>query len=158
MTVETFQQPDVRPIGDRKYLLMEDFAIVWRENSARFRIVIPRGFITDLASVPRLLWTLSNFTPDGLIRAAAVIHDWIYAQQGQLIYGQYQVKVGSLWVPCSLPFSRIRADALFKAINTAACMTRKNVIKAWLGVRVGGLLSWWSDDSAKLQAMGMEAA
>lgn len=153
MQVEPFQQPDVRPIGNRKYLLMEDYTITWWEDGTRFRIVIPREFITDLASVPRLLWTLSNLTPDGLIRAGALVHDWIYAQRGQLTYGLYQVKVGSLWVPCSLPFSRSRADALFQAINTKAEMTRKNVVKAWLGVRLGGLLSWWSDDRDKLKPL-----
>lgn len=39
-------------------------------------IAIPRGFITDLASVPRALWWI--YPPFGLHAAAAVVHDWLY--------------------------------------------------------------------------------
>jgi len=37
---------------------------------------VPRGFETDLASVPRLFWAL--FPPHGAWTLAAVVHDFLY--------------------------------------------------------------------------------
>lgn len=39
-------------------------------------IRVPRGFVTDFASVPRGLWNL--FPPQGKYSAAAVVHDYLY--------------------------------------------------------------------------------
>ena len=51
-----------------------------RRASIRF-INAPAGFVTDLASIPSLLWSwLPN---DGLYMHAAIIHDWIYWDQGR---------------------------------------------------------------------------
>ncbi len=38
-------------------------------------VKVPRGYRTDFASVPRLLWPIVN--PTGPWRAAAVVHDWL---------------------------------------------------------------------------------
>jgi hypothetical protein len=37
---------------------------------------VPRGFITDFASVPRILWNI--LPPTGQYGPAAVIHDYLY--------------------------------------------------------------------------------
>ncbi len=39
--------------------------------------VVPLGFITDLASVPRSLWAI--FPPSGIYTEASVIHDHMYS-------------------------------------------------------------------------------
>ncbi|ECK8872641.1 DUF1353 domain-containing protein [Salmonella enterica subsp. enterica serovar Louisiana] len=39
-------------------------------------ISVPAGFVTDLASVPRIFWTL--LPPDGKYAKAAIIHDYLY--------------------------------------------------------------------------------
>lgn len=39
-------------------------------------LTIPKGFRTDLSSVPRLLWAL--FPPFGDFIRAAIVHDWMY--------------------------------------------------------------------------------
>jgi|SRR5690625_4752075 len=39
-------------------------------------ITIPKGFIWDLSSVPRFLWSL--FAPDGDYEIASLIHDYLY--------------------------------------------------------------------------------
>lgn len=39
-------------------------------------ITVPAGFITDLASIPRLLWSL--MPPNGEYAKAAIIHDYLY--------------------------------------------------------------------------------
>jgi hypothetical protein len=42
-------------------------------------IVVPKGFITDLASIPRVLRNLPLLDVDGLSRRPAALHDWLYA-------------------------------------------------------------------------------
>lgn len=39
-------------------------------------ITVPRGFVTDYASVPRGLWNI--FPPHGKYSAGAVVHDYLY--------------------------------------------------------------------------------
>lgn len=41
-------------------------------------IVVPDGFVTDFASIPRGLWNL--FPPTGKYGHAAVIHDYLYRE------------------------------------------------------------------------------
>lgn len=42
-------------------------------------ITIPKGFITDLSSVPRFLWGVMS--PYGDFLLAALVHDYLYVQQ-----------------------------------------------------------------------------
>lgn len=44
------------------------------------KIIVPKGFVTDGASVPFFLWGF-GFSPWGEYSKAAVLHDWLYAQQ-----------------------------------------------------------------------------
>ncbi|EOG5721796.1 DUF1353 domain-containing protein, partial [Salmonella enterica] len=39
-------------------------------------ISVPAGFITDLATIPRIFWTI--LPPDGKYAKAAIIHDYLY--------------------------------------------------------------------------------
>ncbi|EDQ5128059.1 DUF1353 domain-containing protein, partial [Salmonella enterica] len=39
-------------------------------------IEVPVGFVTDLATVPRIFWSL--LPPDGEYAKAAIIHDYLY--------------------------------------------------------------------------------
>ncbi|EJC5177426.1 DUF1353 domain-containing protein [Salmonella enterica] len=43
---------------------------------ASMRAWVPAGFVTDLASVPRIFWTI--LPPDGKYAKAAIIHDYLY--------------------------------------------------------------------------------
>lgn len=43
---------------------------------------VPAGFITDLASIPRVLRDLPAFDPNGPSRRPAAMHDWLYAWRG----------------------------------------------------------------------------
>lgn len=58
-------------IGEREWLLTDDLVFF----SAKYRgvVIAPRGFQTNLASIPRLLWTV--FPKVGRQDRAAVIHD-----------------------------------------------------------------------------------
>lgn len=41
-----------------------------------FRIVVPTYFRTDMASIPRIFWSI--YPPTGRYQRAAIIHDWLY--------------------------------------------------------------------------------
>jgi hypothetical protein len=58
--------------------IMEPFDY-YRTDDPSSLIRIPKGFITDFASVPRLFWHL--IPPTGHYGKAAVVHDWLYATE-----------------------------------------------------------------------------
>ena len=49
-----------------------------RHDIRQNKIRVPRGTVTDLTSVPRLLWSV--FPPHGRFAKAAIIHDYLYDQ------------------------------------------------------------------------------
>lgn len=48
-------------------------------HSGTASVEVPKGFITDLTSSPRVLWGL--FPPDGRYTKAAIVHDFLYYTQ-----------------------------------------------------------------------------
>ena len=75
----TFTALDLKPLDEyvedrRVYLLLRDLHFR-SENYGN--ITVPRGFKTDLASVPRALTWL--FPTDGRYMEAAIVHDYLYA-------------------------------------------------------------------------------
>lgn len=50
--------------------------LIW--DAGAETITVPTGFLTDLASIPRLLDWLPNLDRDGLSRRPAALHDWLY--------------------------------------------------------------------------------
>ena len=56
--------------------------LVWSGSSTSPAFIVPVGFLTDLASIPRALRNLPAFDPNGRSRKAAVGHDWLYWWQG----------------------------------------------------------------------------
>ena len=90
-----------------------------RWESGGVVVTTPRGFITDLASIPRSLRGVLSVT--GRSRKAAVTHDWGYCSQGM---------------------SRAETDELFRR-----CLISEGVSPAvariyWAGVRCAGLMYW----------------
>lgn len=75
-----FPQPHIEPITERLYRVVEPYVYAWAELGVVYRLEVPAGFVTDLASVPRVLWWL--YRPDGLYRAAVVVHDRLYRHAG----------------------------------------------------------------------------
>ena len=67
----------VSPFADGTYwYLLEDF--IWESKSGEL-ITIPKGFVTDFASIPRPLWMwLPKWAKYG---PASVVHDFLYWEQ-----------------------------------------------------------------------------
>jgi len=103
----------VELLDDRKsWRLLESFVFLDPEVGP---IVVPAGFVTDYASVPRLPLTYTLFGPYG--HAAAVIHDYLYAT------GLYPREV---------------ADRVFHRALRASGIARWRAGLMYAGVRVGG--------------------
>lgn len=83
-------------------------------------VIVPVGFISDLASVPRGLWNI--FPPWGPYSDAAVVHDFLYQMQ--------LVKPRSL---CDYVF--------LEAMAVKQCRAAQRYT-IYLGVRVGGWRPW----------------
>ena len=64
--------------GRPKYQLCEPLLFGGNGSALGLRICVPEGFITDFASVPRLLWWL--FPPSGAYNRATVVHDYLCTQ------------------------------------------------------------------------------
>jgi hypothetical protein len=86
-------------------------------------IVVPEGFLTDFASVPRL--PLAYLTMGGRGKRAAVIHDWMYQ--------------------CAPRWSRDLCDEVFAEALRASGYTAPVVWAMYQGVRVGGQSRYLED-------------
>lgn len=47
-----------------------------------YKIIVPAGFQTDFASIPRIFWGLYGFNPYGPAKFPAVVHDYLYSLRG----------------------------------------------------------------------------
>ncbi|EDR0944677.1 DUF1353 domain-containing protein [Salmonella enterica subsp. arizonae] len=62
-------------LGHYNWRVYEPFAFYLSDDNNDV-IEVPAGFVTDLATVPRVFWTL--LPPDGKYAKAAIIHDYMY--------------------------------------------------------------------------------
>jgi len=67
----------VEPIGNGFWELQVGFEYHVGEYPSDEIITVPKGFITDFASVPKIFWPI--LPPVGKHGKAAVIHDYCYA-------------------------------------------------------------------------------
>lgn len=137
---------DGRPWGlkrSRTYILIEDYIYQWTYKRVEYRIKVPMGFLYDGASVPRGTWTISGLRPDGLIRAAATVHDFLYEFQGKLPRGCYQKfehDVG--WVSLRHEWTREACDKIFGRLMRDAGMPRRRRRMAYRAVDWFGKKAW----------------
>lgn len=92
---------DIEYVDGKIWRLLQDVIYVCEEAIAEqpemTMITVPKGFVTDFASVPRIFWNI--LPPTGKHSFAAIVHDWLYYKG--------EVKPG---VPCTKSF----ADQVFK--------------------------------------------
>lgn len=76
------------------------------------KIIVPKGFLTDFASVPRGLWNL--IPPDGQYAQAAVLHDYLYQKHlfkrktCDLIFLEAMKELKVSWIKRRLMFRAVR--------------------------------------------------
>ena len=106
--------------------------ISWRPNPGEPKLApvhVPKGFVSDLASIPRAFYTA--FRPDGRYAYAAVIHDYLYWNQ---------------------EIAREDADTVFKLCMQDFQVPTPSVTTIYYGVRGGG--SWAWDQNARSRKSG----
>jgi len=104
-------------------------------------ITIPRGMQTDLASIPRLLWTF--LPPDGPWVQIAVFHDLLYKTRGSGMWSFH--KDGSDPKPSlsrKVCYSRKEADELLRDGMADLNISGFRRWAIYNGVRVGGAAGW----------------
>lgn len=67
-------------VGQRTFEIYEDIAILLTDGRL---IIIPKGFITDLSSVPSWLWSIIKPIDKALI--ADIIHDYLWVHKSKEI-------------------------------------------------------------------------
>jgi len=103
------------------WLVAREFVYVTTVKLASSQtIVVPAGFETDFASIPRPLWAL--LPPTGEYGKAAVIHDWLYRTPGKA--------------------TRPQADAVFLEAMKEAGVSWFTRTVVYSSVRVGGFASY----------------
>lgn len=105
-------------IRQRPDLLFEVMS-EWDATDGRLPVMVPKGFVTDLTSVPRIFWWFLPKT--GFYLGAAVGHDHLYSEQ--------QV-------------SRARADRWFFTIGVVDGESLFKMWIMWLALRIGGRRAW----------------
>ena len=106
--------------------------ISWIPNPGQERyqaVTVPKGFVTDFASIPRIFWSVLR--PDGEYAYAAVVHDYLY------------------WIQTR---SRDEADHIFKMAMEDFEISALTVGAMYRAVRVGGGSSW--DGNAQKKSQG----
>jgi hypothetical protein len=80
--VRFMSELDTRAAGNGEWVLLSDFqAKVFMADGDEEWITVPKGFVTDLASVPRL--PLMHWFFGGRARRSAVLHDYLYVERRQ---------------------------------------------------------------------------
>lgn len=102
---------------DGKWIVMQD--LVYESDVAGRTFIVPAGFATDLASVPRL--PIVYLLTGGKANSAAVVHDWIYTNK---------------MVP------RAVADAVLREASYVTYVDHWRANLMWAGVRVFGSSHW----------------
>ena len=145
-----FLEPYNGPKAKRgDYLLEQTFWVQWENEGVTYRIRAPQGLITDVASIPRIVWSFSGLTPDGLYRNAAVIHDVLYMWQGDFPPGWFQKLEGEFWVNASGKWSKDECDRMFLRIMKACGVDYNTRTKMYWAVKLCGWPAWWRTDKTR---------
>ena len=137
--MRTFPEPPfVRVVHADWYELLEDYRYIWTHRGTQHRWTVPRGFLFDGASVPRLarVW----IGPWSLGLGPPLIHDHGYRHRGVMPAGTHEVVRMGHWSPQRDPWSRRGIDRMMGRMMREKSIPRFRRRMAYRAVRVGG---WW---------------
>jgi len=90
------------PPKHRTFRLTEDFTV--KINGTTY--LVPKGFVSDGASVPRIFWSI--IPRDGVYTPAAVMHDWLY-KAGVMSKKDADIIFYKIMRECEVPLWKRRA-------------------------------------------------
>ena len=122
----------------RRWRVMEDWCFRYKKkNGKTIKLVIPKGFEFDGASIPRILWFFLH--PTGLLLIPGLIHDYGY-KYDQL----WKLNANGAIVPFPKPpkNGRLYWDSLFRKIGMQVNGVWLPNFLAWLAVVCFGCCAW----------------
>lgn len=114
-------EPLLEPVGDNLFELQRNF----KAFDGHRTIIVPKGFVTDFASIPRIFWPVLNPVEFKTI-PPAILHDFMYS--------------------CPNDIPRAEADSIF---YSALIDNLVNPVKAYayyLAVRIAGFRYYNKDN------------
>jgi hypothetical protein len=105
--------------------------VVYHVGTTSTTITVPKGFVTDFASIPQPLWSF-GLSPNGKYSKAAIIHDYLY------------------WTQLC---TRLQADNILMIAMKESRVSPTTRQLIYGGVRLGGSKAW--NDNAKERQRGL---
>lgn len=105
---------------DQRVMLLREFC--WVSRKGKPSITIEAGYVTDYASIPRLMWRFVGHP--AMFREESLPHDWLYSEYDKHTY------------------TRAEADRFFREILEERGRPAWKCWAMWLGVRLGGWVPW----------------
>ncbi len=121
--------PVLKPFADGRTWCLLNLLVYWIGTSKE-SVAVPRGFVTDFASIPQIFWSL-GLSPDGTYSKAALIHDWLY------------------WTQATL---RSNADKILLQAMQDSQVSLLERYSIYFAVRIFGCIAWSSN--AKMRTAG----
>lgn len=107
-------------VKGRVFRLMQPIVVKWQDKPA---VIVPWGFLSDGASVPRAFWRLVFPKGDEKALRAAFVHDFLYRRHPE-------------------GWTRAEADQLFYELLLKDGVPQWRAWLAYQGVRLFGGLAW----------------
>jgi hypothetical protein len=127
---QPIEAPILKPFADnRDWVLVRD--LNYHVGNSAVTITVPKGFVTDFASIPSVFWS-ADLSPNGKYSKAAIVHDYLYWTQG-----------------CSREQADNILDIAMKE-SDVAFVTRSTI---YGGVRLGGGSAWQKNASERTQGL-----
>jgi hypothetical protein len=125
--VDDLKEPHISPVpkDSDEYELHHNYVA----TACGYRITVMRGFVTDGASIPPVLWWIIGNPWNGLVLPAAIIHDALYQSE-------------------ALP--RAVADEVFYQLLRRRGVGRVKAWAMWAGVRAAGWTTWQGHTRASI--------
>lgn len=128
MLEEIYKNLKITPIWKNKWELLEDYTHDIKYGWMNFTITIPKGFIFDWASIPRIFYIIGTpMSTDTIV--PALIHDYLYRIQAT---------------------SRSFADMFFFQIMKETDVSFIKRVLYYVWVRIWGWIAW-IDNKKSLQ-------
>lgn len=137
----TISRPTVTQLVPDPPVFMVAYPMKYTVNKTNHEIIVPFGFITDLASIPKGLWWWES--PQEATMAPAILHDYLYWQQvctkdesdAVMYLAMQDVNMGA-----------ISQRAVYAGIRTPFAQFAWNANR---NAKAGGELRFFTDDYAR---------
>lgn len=103
--------------GSRAVILSRPYSFVWDSHE----YIVPAGFKSDLASVPRIFWRI--LPPFGSYSTAAVIHDWLCVtkavsrREADEAFREAMIMTGVPLITRSIMYWAVRSYAVMRGLK-----------------------------------------